>query len=194
MKSSKATAKHIKQVTSDPQAAQIHLVCHQCTEFHPASFKENRRNITSQGNILASSVTIMKRRPSVHKKYEAHASPDRCQKCGDSQHVEGFRCPASKHQYKNCHKFGQFSSLCYKKKEFEHKRETSPRAHQMKIGTAYMQEELCGQSEESSSDDLFCLQARLKSTQAETQAPQHLITNLTYKLKPHKKTHYLRAR
>ena len=30
--------------------------------------------------------------------------------------------------------------------------------------------------------------------QAETQAPQHLITNLAYKLKPHRKTQYLRAR
>ena len=34
------------------------------------------------------------------------------------------------------------------------------------------------------------------STQVETKipAPQHLITNLAYKQKPHKKTHYLRAR
>ena len=45
-----------------------------------------------------------------------------------------------------------------------------------------------------SSDDSFCLQVKLKSTQAEAPAPQHLITNLAYKLKPHKKTQYLRAR
>ena len=37
---------------------------------------------------------------------------------------------------------------------------------------------------------------QLKSTQVETKlpAPQHHITNLAYKLKPHKKTQYLRAR
>ena len=56
------------------------------------------------------------------------------------------------------------------------------------------QDELYGQSEESSSNDSFCLQINLKSMQVETPAPQHLITNLAYKLKPHKKTQYLRAR
>ena len=40
----------------------------------------------------------------------------------------------------------------------------------------------------------FVLKVKLKSTQPETPAPQHLITNLVYKLKPHKKTQYLRAR
>ena len=95
---------------------------------------------------------------------------------------------------KNCHKFGHFSSLCYKKKEFEYKRESSPRAHQLKIGTLYIQDVLCGQTDESSSDESFCLQVKLKSTQAETPTPQLLITNLAYKLEPHKKSQYLRAR
>ena len=59
-----------------------------------------------------------------------------------------------------------------------------------------MQDSICGQLEESSSTDSFCLQLKLQSTQVETKipAPQHLITNLPYKLKPHKKTQYLRAR
>ena len=36
---------------------------------------------------------------------------------------------------------------------------------------------------------------KIKSNQAETPAPQHLITNLIYKLKPNqKKIQYLRAR
>ena len=38
MESSKAIAKHIKQVTSDPQAALINLMCHQCTELPPSKF------------------------------------------------------------------------------------------------------------------------------------------------------------
>ena len=61
-----------------------------------------------------------------------------------------------------------------------------------------MQDSICSQSEDiSSSDDSFCLQVQLKYTQVETKipAPQHLITNLAYKLKPNqKKTQYLRAR
>ena len=38
MENSKATAKHIKQPASDPQAAQIHLMHHQCTELPPNKF------------------------------------------------------------------------------------------------------------------------------------------------------------
>ena len=59
-----------------------------------------------------------------------------------------------------------------------------------------MQDSLCGQSEDSSSDDSFCIQMQVKSTQAETKlpAPQHLVTNVAFKLKHHKMTQYLRAR
>ena len=130
----------------------------------------------------------------MHKKYEAPTSPERCKKFGDSQHVEGSRCPASKHQCRNCYKYGHFSSLCYKKKEvFDKKRSLesrSPKAHQLQIGSVCAHDSICGQSDESSSDDSFCLQVKLKSTQVETKmpAPQHLITNLAYKLKPYKKT------
>ena len=197
MESSKATAKYIKQVATNSQAAQIHWMCQQCTELPSSKFqrKQKKHFKSRQDTNKQHYYNEEKQRgPPVHKKYETHVGPGRHEKCDDSQHVEGFRCPASKYQCKNCHMFGHFSSLCYKKKEFEHKRESSSRAHQLKIGTAYMQNELCRQSDESSSDDSFCLQVKLKSTQAETPAPQHLITNLAYKLKPHKKTHYLRAR
>ena len=40
---------------------------------------------------------------------------DRCHKCGNSKHVEGFQCSACKYLCRNCHIFGHFSSLCYKK-------------------------------------------------------------------------------
>ena len=143
--------------------------------------------------------------PQAHRKFinnhQPHASQerypsqrdtnqDRCNKCGDSPPVEGFRCPASRYQCKNCHKFGHFSSLCYKKNGYERSLEQrSPKALQLKIVTAYMKKSLCGQSEDSSSDDSFCLQMQVKSTQAETKlpVPQHLVTNLAYKLKPHQK-------
>ena len=39
MESSKATAQYIKQVACVPQAAQINLMCHQCTDLPPSKFK-----------------------------------------------------------------------------------------------------------------------------------------------------------
>ena len=43
MESSQATAKHIKQVASDPQASQIHLMQHQCTELPPSKFQRQQK-------------------------------------------------------------------------------------------------------------------------------------------------------
>ena len=42
MESSKATAKHIKQVASDPQATQMHLLQHQWTELPPSKFQRKQ--------------------------------------------------------------------------------------------------------------------------------------------------------
>ena len=68
----------------------------------------------------------------------------------------------------------------------------------MKIRSVQTQDALSSQSEEySCEEDSFCLQLQVPSTQAETNyiAPQHLVTNLEYKLKPHKKrTKFMRAR
>ena len=188
MESSKATAKHIKQVASNPQALQINLMCHQHTELPPSKFQRKHKKpskSTQDTNKQQYYNEEKQRGPSVYKKYEAHTSPERCKKCGDSQHIDGFRCPASKHQCRNCHKYGHYSRLCYKKKEaFDKKRSLesrSPKAHQLQIGPVYMQDSICGQSEDlSSSDDSFCLQLQLQSTQVETNipAPRNLITNL----------------
>ena len=67
------------------------------------------------------------------------------------------------------------------------------------VGRASTQGPLSDQSDTSlsSSDDSFCLQMQIKSTQAETKlpAPKHLVTNLAYKPNPQKKRiKYLRAR
>ena len=49
----------------------------------------------------------------------------------------------------------------------------------------------------SSSDESFCLQVKIQQTQAaykKIPTPSHLITNLSYKLKPHQtRNQYLRA-
>ena len=149
MESSNATAKHIEQVASEPQAIQIHLMQHQHTELPPSMFqKKQKRSIKSRQATNKNHHEDKQREgmPQVHRRFnnnhQAHASQekyyskDRCNKCGDSPHVEGFRYPASRYPCKNCHKFGHLSSLCYKKKS-EYKRESRPpRAHQVMVGRA----------------------------------------------------------
>ena len=51
MESSEATARHIKQVTGDPQAAQINLMHHQCTELSNGNYKKEK--IFSQAETSA---------------------------------------------------------------------------------------------------------------------------------------------
>ena len=48
MESSKATAKHNKQVASDPQTTQINLMCHQYTELPPSNFKRKQKPFKSR--------------------------------------------------------------------------------------------------------------------------------------------------
>ena len=99
----------------------------------------------------------------VKKHYDnkiVHKSKDRCNKCGNSTHVQGLHCPAQKYQCKVCHKYGNFSSLCYqRKKQAHHKSNLSnPKAHQLKAGPVYVHDSsICGYSKESSSNESFCL-------------------------------------
>ena len=109
--------------------------------------------------------------------------------------------PSQKIQCKACHTFGHFTSLCYQinqQKQASH-RSRKPKAHQVKAGALYVQENaISGQSEESSSKDFFCLQIKIQYTQASIKnvpTPAHLIANLAYQLKSHQKRNlYLRAR
>ena len=48
IESSKATAKYIKQVGSDLQAAEINLMYHQCTELPPHKFKRKQKHFKSR--------------------------------------------------------------------------------------------------------------------------------------------------
>ena len=43
MESPKASEKYIKQRASDPQVAQIKLMCHQCTELPPCKFQRKQK-------------------------------------------------------------------------------------------------------------------------------------------------------
>ena len=93
MEGLKTTARHIKQVASDPQESQINLMRHQCTDLpaskHKKSFAKTRppshKNDTSD------------RKNNYKKSFDAknvYTNKERCQKCRDSNHVEGFQCPA----------------------------------------------------------------------------------------------------
>ena len=107
---------------------------------------------------------------------------ERCDKCGDSKHIEGFQYSACKYQCKKCHRFGHFSSLCYKKQEFYKKRPRSPKAYQLTSGRLSAQDNsICSHpNDNSSSDEPFCLQMKLQDEQPYTNypTPQHLFTNL----------------
>ena len=203
MESSQATAKHMNKVARDPQAVQVNLLRHQHTEIPPSKSKK-KKNKTSKFRQEANKFYDEKpRKPQEYRRRFDHEQTreDRCTKCGDSPHREGFRCPASKQQCKICHKFGHFSSLCYKKREkYDNLKMSfgSPKAHHLMIGSVYNKDSLCSLSEDySSEEDSFFLQLQVQSTQAETNciAPQHLVTHLEYKLKPYKKKiKFLRAR
>ena len=45
MESSQATAKHMNQVARDPQAVQVNLLRHQCTELPPSKFQKKTKEI-----------------------------------------------------------------------------------------------------------------------------------------------------
>ena len=194
----------MNQVARDPQAVKVNLLRHQHTELPPSKFQRKQKksfkarqatNKSYQEDTNRERMTQaygrFHKNQQAHASHEKYSSEDRCSKCGDTPHVEGFRCPASRYKCKNCHKVGHFSSLCFQTMECEYKGDSrQPRAHQLKVGRASVQSSSYDQfdTSSSSSHDLFCLQMKIKSTQAETkiQEPQHLVINLAYKLKPQK--------
>ena len=124
LESSQSTARHIKKMSSEPQANQIHLLRHHRTDLPPSKFqrKQNKRfNQRQPPNKKYQEDLYKERRPKAkeifYKNSQEHTSSEnRCTKCGDSPHIEGFRCPTSRFQCKYCHKYGHFNKLCFKKK------------------------------------------------------------------------------
>ena len=106
------------QVAGDPKDVQINLMRH-AQKYHC----ENTRRENLFKPKQPSGKNIVQENP----KYQAttkksfdprngHKNKDRCSKCGDSTHVEGFQCPPKKFQCKACHKIWTFTSLSYQKK------------------------------------------------------------------------------
>ena len=203
LESSKATARHIKQVAGDPQAAQINLLRHQRTELPAGKYKKKRPGIKPrQSSHKHQGQEGYHAQAQPKKRFDArgtHNDKSRCSKCGDSVHVEGFQCPAKKYQCKACHKFGHFTSMCFQKKQAPNKHR-KPKAHQIQASgpNAYRSASYDHSDEDCTSEDSFCLQLKIKRRQLKNgKVPKatHLITNLAYRLQPHHhRNQYLRAR
>ena len=135
LESSKATAHHIKQVAEDPQAAQINLLRHHCRELPTGKYKKKRPPVKPKQSNHKQQSSESYQAQALHKKRfdpkSTHSNKDRCSKCRDTAHIEGFQCPVKKYQCKACHKFGHFTSMCFQKKQANFK-PRRPKAHQCK--------------------------------------------------------------
>ena len=84
-----------------PQAAQMHLLKHQCTELPPNKHQRNQRKSKPKSfkYRYQQEEKEIDRLPQEHEKHrpEQNKQAERCHKCGDTTHMEGFRCPASRH-------------------------------------------------------------------------------------------------
>ena len=206
LESSKSTAKYINQVSNEPQATQVNLLRHQHTELPPNKFQRKQRKFKPRPTNYKYQHEERKtdRLPQENEKSKqehTNQQADRCHKCGDTPHIEGFGCPMSRHQCKHCNKIGHFSHLCFMKKQenIYKKGSRNPKAYQLKIGRYSTEDSLYKQDDTdvSESEDSFCLQMQIKEPQTDQESceTQHLVTNLQYKVKPHcKRTKFLTAR
>ena len=183
LESSKATACHIKQVAGDLQAAQINLLRHQRTEFPAGKYKKKRSSMKPrQSNNKNQGHEGYHSQVQPKKKFDTrgvHNDKTRCSKCGDSLHVEGFQCPVKKYQCKACYKFGYFTSMCFQKKQapFKHRK---PKVHQIQAGSthAHRSASYDHSDEDSTSEESFCLQLKIKQRQArESKVPKANTSN-----------------
>ena len=156
--SSKATARHIKQVAGEMQATQIHLMRHQHTELPLGKYKKWKPQTKPRPT---QNKNTDQRQASYNKKTldprGAYKQKDRCSKCGDSTHLEGFTCPAKKYQCKSCHKFGHFTSLCFMKSQQKqaYNKHHKPKTHQLTTATIQAYD---SQSDSKGSNHSFCFQ------------------------------------
>ena len=93
---------------------------HQRTDLPPNKAKQKQYSHKSGSKSYKRYSSKHKNQRPPHKPKcdtsQAHQRRDGCSKCGDSKHVEGFKCPVRKFQCKTCNKYGHFSSMCYKNK------------------------------------------------------------------------------
>ena len=170
LESSKSTAKYIKQVSNEPQATQVNLLRHQCTELPPNKYQRKQRIFKPRSNNHKYQQEERKNdilpQESEKFKQKHNNQEERCHKCGDTPHIEGFRCHVSRHQCKHCSKIGHFSHLCFKKKQANtyKKGSRNPKAYQLQVGRYSTDDSLyiSDDTDVSESEDSFCLQMQIK--------------------------------
>ena len=81
-------------VASDPQVAQVNPMRHQRTELPQSKSKWKQQSHKSKSKKRYSSEHKDERPPfkKVFDLSQAHNGRDRFSKCGDSKHIEGFKC------------------------------------------------------------------------------------------------------
>ena len=202
MESSKATAKHIRQVAGDLPATQVQLMQHQCTQLPTGNYPRRKQNPTTSQkpqNCKTLEVPTLQK-PSDMQRPDAHS--DKCNKCGDTLHAKGFQCPARKFQCKICHKFGHFTTVCYQRSKGQHSsslfQSRKLKAQQLCAGALYTLLDADSSKSKSETKDTFCLQMKIHRTpisHPEVPKPIYLMANLAYCLKEHNRhNQYLWAR
>ena len=90
IESSKATARHIRQVAGDPQASQINLLWHQHTKL-PLGKHKKRKPVVRKSQPHPKN-TEKQTSSQFKRKFDpklVHKNTDRCSKCGDSAQQKG---------------------------------------------------------------------------------------------------------
>ena len=202
MESSKATAKHIRQVAGDLLAAQVQLMQHQRTQLPTGNYPRRKTNLASGQKLQNCKTPDIPTAWKLSDMQRPDVQPDKCNRCGNTPHAKGFQCPARKFQCKICHKFGHFTSVCFQKSQGQQSSNSfqarKPKAQQLHAGALYTIHDAESSEYESGLEDTFCLQMKIHRTcisHPEVPKPVYLMTNLAYCLQEHHtRNQYLWAR
>ena len=112
LESTKATAKHTKQHTSNMQgAAQINILRQNCTNL-PTKKKKGSKKPNPSKDTKPQQLQ-QQTQSNQHQSYDRN--PNQYTRCGDSPHAPGYHCPAKKYQCKHCTKIGHFTKMFFTK-------------------------------------------------------------------------------
>ena len=199
LESSKATAKHIKQHTSNMQGgAQIHILRHNQTSL-PAKKKKGSK----KPNPIKGTKPQQQRQPYQQQSYNRNSH--QCISWGDYPHMQRFSCLAKKYQCKHCNKIGHFTKMCFTNNVQPQSQQCNKckpnQAHQIII-TEQPNEQYKSADESDDEDDFMIAyqmyaqpQKNVNSQKASTSYTKKcLYTNIPYRLQPcHKHSNYLCA-
>ena len=171
MGSSKATVRHIKQVAKWLPGGTNQSYCNTSTQISQQANTRKKSFVKPRPTSHKNDASDWQQVPSYHNNNykkcfdtkDVYKNKERCQKCGDSIHIESFKCPAKKYQWKSCHKYGHLTSLCYQKKQVSFWLR-KPKDLMLQVGAVYAcDKSICGHPEDlSSSNEPFSLQVRIQ--------------------------------